>query len=96
MKIHTVKLKVILLWIFAILLTASHPIQAQETHREVEETAEIKLYVDQKQYTNQKSKTKAPSKATFQSPSSDLLFTGTKYSSKHPKYILYGNLIYYQ
>lgn len=95
MKIKAVRFKVILLWFFAILVMAAHPVETQESFKEIEETEEVKLYWQDGKHVKQKPKAKV--EKTNKRQQVELYLKGS-YSSDTtvlPKYILYCNLIYY-
>ena len=91
-----VRLKRIFIGLFVIGFMAIHPAEGHESVREVEETGEVKLYIENKQYRKQKPKPQLKRATRFQKKRIILLASHTLVFEKYPKYILYCNLIYYE
>lgn len=91
------KLKVFLLWFFAIMLLAAQPVEASESYKEVEEVEEVKLFCEGRDRVRKKPKSSPRKKKNGASnvhasyiPSEDPSFRDLR------KYILYCNLIFYE
>ena len=96
MKFRLVKLKVISLWLFAVVLMAVQPVAAQESIREIEETEEVKLYTESKQQSRKKPRSKLKSNSkSYNKQSVTLSVSQVVPFEKQPKYIMYCNLILY-